>query len=88
MRWCGTWAVAWSGCTYTPGAEYDGPDRDAYDVAHRFPFGYRELLPYYEWVEATLPVQTAAMGTKEAIFFRGCEGVGLPVNATQCASQR
>jgi choline dehydrogenase-like flavoprotein len=23
------------------------------------------------------------MGTKEAIFFRGCEGIGLPVNATK-----
>ncbi|HEU4702451.1 MAG TPA: GMC family oxidoreductase N-terminal domain-containing protein, partial [Conexibacter sp.] len=61
-------------------ADYDGPDAGAYDAAHRFPFGYRELIPYYEWVEATLPVQTAAMGTKEAVFFRGCEGVGLPVN--------
>lgn len=40
-------------------AGYDGPDRDAYDRAHRFPFTYRELIPYYEWVEATLPVQTA-----------------------------
>jgi choline dehydrogenase-like flavoprotein len=64
-------------------ADYDRPDRDAYDVAHRFPFGYRELIPYYEWVEQTLPVQTAAMGTKEAIFFRGCEGIGLPVNTTK-----
>lgn len=64
-------------------ADYDGPDAGAYDVAHRFPLGYRELIPYYEWVEATLPVQTAAMGTKEAVFFRGCEGIGLPVNATK-----
>jgi len=64
-------------------ADYTGADRDAYDVAHRFPFGYRELIPYYEWVEATLPVQTAAMGTKEAVFFRGCEHAGLPVNATK-----
>jgi choline dehydrogenase-like flavoprotein len=64
-------------------ADYTGADRDAYDVAHRFPFGYRELIPYYEWVEATLPVQTAAMGTKEAVFFRGCERVGLPVNTTK-----
>jgi choline dehydrogenase-like flavoprotein len=64
-------------------SDYDGPDADAYDVAHRFPFGYRELIPYYEWVEATLPVQTAAMGTKEAVFFRGCEGIGLPVNPTK-----
>jgi choline dehydrogenase-like flavoprotein len=64
-------------------ADYDGPDAAQYDAAHRFPLGYRELIPYYEWVEATLPVQTAAMGRKEAVFFRGCEGVGLPVNATK-----
>ena len=64
-------------------AGYTGADSDAYDVAHRFPFGYRDLIPYYEWVEATLPVQTAAVGTKEAVFFRGCERLGLPVNATK-----
>jgi len=63
--------------------DYTGPDAGAYDAAHRFPFGYRELLPYYEWVEATLPVQTAAMGTKEAVFFKGCEGIGLPVQTTR-----
>ena len=27
-------------------------------------FTYDELLPYYEWVEETLPVQTAPMDTK------------------------
>lgn len=64
-------------------SDYDGPDAAAYDAAHRFPLRYRDLLPYYEWVEQTLPVQTAAMGTKEAVFFRGCEAVGLPVNATK-----
>jgi choline dehydrogenase-like flavoprotein len=37
-------------------AGYEGPDAGAYDVAHRFPFSYAELVPYYEWVEATLPV--------------------------------
>jgi choline dehydrogenase-like flavoprotein len=58
---------------------YDGADAGAYDTAHLFPFPYAELVPYYEWVEATLPVQTAAMGTKEALFFRGAEGMGLPV---------
>ncbi|MGH8458382.1 MAG: lycopene cyclase family protein, partial [Nevskiales bacterium] len=62
---------------------YAGADHDAYDSARRFPFRYDELIPYYEWVEATLPVQTAAMGTKEEVFFRGCEGLGLPVNATK-----
>jgi choline dehydrogenase-like flavoprotein len=63
--------------------DYDGPDRNAYDVEHRFPFSYAELVPYFEWVEATAPVQTAAMGTKEQVFFRGCETLGLPVQTTK-----
>jgi choline dehydrogenase-like flavoprotein len=64
-----------------PGAfrGYAGTDAAAYDTAHRFPFSYETLLPYYRWVEATLPVQTAAMGTKEEVFFRGAENLGLPV---------
>lgn len=72
-----------------PGAfsGYTGPDRDAYDTAHLFPFGYDELIPYYEWAEATLPVQTAPMGTKERRFFDGCEGVGLPVQTTLDTTQ-
>jgi choline dehydrogenase-like flavoprotein len=64
-------------------AGYDGPDAGAYDGAHRFPFAYDELVPYYEWVEATLPVQTAAMGTKEERFFRGAETLGIPVQTTK-----
>ncbi|WP_067472785.1 GMC family oxidoreductase N-terminal domain-containing protein [Actinomadura hibisca] len=64
-------------------AGYEGPDRDAYDRAHAFPFRYEELIPYYEWVEATLPVQTAAMGTKETVFFRGAERLGIPVQTTK-----
>ncbi|MFC9974504.1 GMC family oxidoreductase N-terminal domain-containing protein [Spirillospora sp. NPDC127200] len=64
-------------------AGYEGPDRDAYDRAHAFPFRYDELVPYYEWVEATLPVQTAAMGTKETVFFRGAERLGIPVQTTK-----
>ncbi|SFO89344.1 Choline dehydrogenase [Amycolatopsis arida] len=63
--------------------DYAGPDRAEYDVAHRFPFGYAELVPYFEWVEATAPVMTAAMGTKEQTFFRGCETLGLPVQTTK-----
>jgi choline dehydrogenase-like flavoprotein len=62
---------------------YARPDAGAYDVAHRFPFTYEELLPYYEWVEHTLPVHTAPMGTKDAVFFRGAERLGLPVNTTK-----
>ncbi|MFD2396345.1 GMC family oxidoreductase N-terminal domain-containing protein [Prauserella oleivorans] len=63
--------------------DYDKPDRNEYDVKHRFPFSYAELVPYYEWVEATAPVMTAAMGTKEETFFRGCETLGLPVQTTK-----
>jgi choline dehydrogenase-like flavoprotein len=68
-----------------PGAflNHAGEDRDAYDTAHLFPLGYRELVPYYEWVESTLPVQTAPMGTKEEVFYRGAEGLGLPVQTTK-----
>lgn len=64
-----------------PGAfvGYDGADREAYDTDHLFPFPYRELIPYYEWVEATLPVQTAPMGKKEEVFFQGAQMLGLPL---------
>ena len=34
---------------------YDGADAAAYDTAHLFPFTYESLVPYYEWVEHTLP---------------------------------
>jgi choline dehydrogenase-like flavoprotein len=67
-----------------PGAfqGYAGADRDAYDTDHLFPLSYRDLIPYYEWVEYTLPVLIAPMGTKEEVFFRGAGAVGLPVNKT------
>ncbi len=65
---------------------YGGSDAGSFD-GHRFPFTYQELIPYYEWVEATLPVQTAAMGTKEQLFFEGAQGIGLPVNATKDITQ-
>ncbi|HZN13875.1 MAG TPA: GMC oxidoreductase [Acidimicrobiales bacterium] len=72
-----------------PGAftGYDGADKSRYDTAHLFPFTYRELIPYYEWMEHTLPVQTAAMGTKEETFFRGAAGIGLPVNTSKDISR-
>src|SRR4051812_17021274 len=64
-----------------PGAflGYNGTDHQAYDTDHLFPFSYRELIPYYEWVEATLPIQTAPMGLKEEIFFAGAQRIGLPL---------
>jgi choline dehydrogenase-like flavoprotein len=67
-------------------AGYSGPNRRGFD-SRRFPFPYEELVPYYEWVEATLPVQTAAMGTKEELFFEGAQGIGLPVNTTKDITQ-
>jgi choline dehydrogenase-like flavoprotein len=63
--------------------DYDAADRDAYDAAHVFPVSYRELIPYYEWVEYTLPVQTAPMGTKEDVFFRAARRMGLPLQTTK-----
>ena len=68
-----------------PGAffDYQGADRSNYDADHLFPIGYRELIPYYEWVEHTLPVETAPMGTKEEIFYRGASAIGLPVQTTK-----
>jgi choline dehydrogenase-like flavoprotein len=62
---------------------YNGRDAAVYDTGHLFPFSYAELVPYYQWVEATLPVQTAAMGTKEEVWFRGCETMGIPVQTTK-----
>jgi choline dehydrogenase-like flavoprotein len=65
---------------------YQGRDRNAYDVAHPFPLSYRDLLPYYEWVEYTLPVLTAPMGAKEEVFLRGAATLGIPVNKTRDVS--
>lgn len=62
---------------------YRGRDAGMYDRRHEFPFRYRELVPYYEWVEHTLPVQTAAMGTKERTFLEGAERIGLPYQSTK-----
>src|SRR5579862_2337837 len=62
---------------------YARSDAGAYDTGHRFPFPYQELVRYYQWVEATLPVQTAAMGTKEQVWFSGCETLRIPVQTTK-----
>jgi choline dehydrogenase-like flavoprotein len=62
---------------------YRGADAAAYDRAHEFPFPYHELVPYYEWVESTLPVQTAPMGRKEEAFLRGAGALGLAVQRTK-----
>jgi choline dehydrogenase-like flavoprotein len=48
---------------------------------------YGSLIPYYEWVEHTLPVQTAAMGTKEELFLRAATGIGLPTQTSKDISR-
>lgn len=68
-------------------AGYEGSDAEAYDREHEFPFSYDELVPYYEWVEETLPVQTAAMGTKEELFLHGAERHGLHHQTTKDVSR-
>lgn len=68
-------------------AGYSGRDRGAYDRAHEFPFSYRSFIPYYEWVEHTLPVQTAAMGTKEEVFLNAAAKMGLPLQRSKDASR-
>ena len=41
-----------------------------------WPIPYRELIPYYEKVEATLPVSFAPMTAKEELFFYGAQKAG------------
>jgi len=48
---------------------------------------YADLIPYYEWVEHTLPVQTAAMGTKEQLFLRAATKAGLPTQTSKDISR-
>lgn len=41
-----------------------------------WPISYNEIVPYYEQVEATLPVLPAPMTTKEEFFFYGAKKAG------------
>ncbi len=72
-----------------PGAfvGYRGADAATYDTGHLFPLSYRDLIPYYDWVEQTLPVQTAPMGTKEEIFLNGAQRLGLPLQTSKNISR-
>jgi choline dehydrogenase-like flavoprotein len=45
-------------------------------VDNVWPIPYRELVPYYEKVEATLPVQFAPLAPKEELFFYGAKKAG------------
>ncbi|PKG25607.1 GMC family oxidoreductase N-terminal domain-containing protein [Niallia nealsonii] len=56
----------------------------AYPMAinDRWPLSYRELIPYYEKVEATLPVNFAAVTAKEELFYYGAKKMGWPMIPT------
>ncbi|UUZ80194.1 GMC family oxidoreductase N-terminal domain-containing protein [Paenibacillus sp. P26] len=45
-------------------------------VDHVWPIPYRELVPYYEKVEATLPVEFAPVTAKEELFYYGARKEG------------
>ncbi|WP_223588846.1 GMC family oxidoreductase N-terminal domain-containing protein [Neobacillus bataviensis] len=47
-----------------------------------WPISYRELLPYYEKVEAELPVNFAATTAKEELFYYGAKKAGWPMVQT------
>jgi choline dehydrogenase-like flavoprotein len=66
---------------------YFGNSPRAMPAALAAPLTYAELIPYYEWVEHTLPVQTAAMGTKEELFLRAATKIGLPTQTSKDISQ-
>jgi len=59
---------------------YNGISPRAYPSAVNgpWPFGYEELVPYYERVEEFLPVRLVDdLPTKDALFAEGCERIGL-----------
>lgn len=47
-----------------------------------WPIRYEELIPYYEKVEATLPVEFAPITSKEALFYFGAEKADFKLNKT------
>ena len=49
-------------------------------INNEWPINYDELIPYYEKVEATLPVEFAPTTTKEALFYYGAEKAGFSQN--------
>lgn len=47
-------------------------------IDNQWPISYAELVPYYERVEAQLPVRTAGISPKEELFYYGAKQTGLP----------
>ncbi|MCM3585748.1 GMC family oxidoreductase N-terminal domain-containing protein [Mesobacillus maritimus] len=51
-------------------------------INNEWPINYKELIPYYEKVEQTLPVEFAPTTSKEALFYYGAEKAGFTLNKT------
>lgn len=45
-------------------------------VDNVWPIAYKELVPFYEKVEATLPIKLAPISTKEELFYYGAKKAG------------
>ncbi len=52
-----------------------------------WPISYRELIPYYEKVEETLPVHFASTTPKEELFYYGAKKAGWPLIHTLNVTQ-
>ena len=63
---------------------YFGNSPRAYSTAidNIWPITYRELIPYYQKVEATLPVYPAPVTAKEELFFYGAKKAGYSLIST------
>ncbi|WP_188207837.1 GMC family oxidoreductase N-terminal domain-containing protein [Alkalibacillus aidingensis] len=51
-----------------------------HSINHQWPITYEELIPYFEKVEETLPVEFAPTTSKEAVFYYGAERSGFSLN--------
>ncbi|WP_413378740.1 GMC family oxidoreductase N-terminal domain-containing protein [Alkalihalobacillus sp. 1P02AB] len=60
----------------------NSPRAHPHAINKEWPITYDELIPYYEKVEETLPVEYAPMTSKEALFFYGAEKAGFSLNRT------
>lgn len=63
--------------TFLDGGDWQQDNDPSRGEPNPFPFGYEELRPYFEKVEATLPVGPAPMTLKEDLFFWGASQAGL-----------
>ncbi|WP_096437250.1 GMC family oxidoreductase N-terminal domain-containing protein [Alteribacter populi] len=51
-------------------------------INNKWPISYETLIPYFEKVEATLPVEFAPITAKEELFYYGAEKAGFSLHAT------